>query len=38
MIIVTMFNSVVRFITAAREVMNEALELRDAMAKRYPFV
>lgn len=35
MILVTLFNSVVRFIATARDIIQEAFALRDEMAKRY---
>ncbi|CAH1666546.1 conserved hypothetical protein [Hyphomicrobiales bacterium] len=38
MILVTLFNSVARFLVAAHEVINEAMEMRAEMAKRYPHI
>jgi hypothetical protein len=38
MILVTLFNSVVRFIAAAHDIVQEAMELRAEMAKRYPHI
>lgn len=36
--LVTLFNSVARFIAATRDIVLEALALRDEMAKRYPHI
>lgn len=38
MILVTLFNSVTRFIAAARDIILDAIALRDEMAKRYPHI